>query len=144
MRFSIITASYNPGDKIEKTIHSVLEQTFRDYEIIIKDACSTDGSVENLIRKPEVEKEIASGKIRLFVQPDQGVYDGMNQAITQAGGDFLLFLNCGDTLHDAEVLQKVEKFLQTEVISAAGEKEQSREERIKEIVYGDTFCRLSL
>lgn len=127
MKFSVITASYNPGNKIEKTIHSVLAQTCQDYEILIKDGQSDDGSIEQLIQLPEVAKENASGRIRLLVQPDGGVYDGMNQAIAQAHGEFLIFLNCGDTFHDENVLQKTLDYA-------------SQHPDDRTILYGDTYC----
>ncbi len=123
---TIITVSFQAGNKLHKTIHNVLKQTYRDYEIIIKDGKSTDGSVEMLLQDSAVTKEVASGRIRLFVKEDQGVYDGMNQAIREAKGDYLLFLNCGDTLAEASVLEQIA--------------EQISGNHNNVIYYGDTFC----
>ncbi len=128
---TIITVSYQAGNKLHKTIHSILKQTYRDYEIIIKDGKSTDGSVEMLLQDSAVAKELASGRIRLFVKEDQGVYDGMNQAIREAKGDYLLFLNCGDTLCGSDVLEKA-----MAQMTAVGNTQNT-------IFYGDTFCEQS-
>lgn len=95
--FSIITPSYNPGFRLQKTIGSILGQTFSDYEVIVKDAGSSDGSLEGLS---------ADGRIRLIQQKDSGIYDGMNQAVAAARGEYLYFLNCGDVLFSPDVLEK--------------------------------------
>lgn len=96
--FSIIVVSYNASTLIRDTINSILKQTYDDYEIVVKDACSKDDTIEQI---PD------SDKIRLFQSNDTGIYDGMNQAIKVANGKFLHFLNCGDVFSDENVLQKV-------------------------------------
>lgn len=88
--FSIVVVSLNPGEKLVPTLKSVLDQDYGNFEIIIKDGGSTDGSVEKLEELP------ADSRIRFFREPDKGIYDGMNQALAHARGRFLLFLNCGD------------------------------------------------
>ncbi len=98
MFFSIITVSLNAEDLIEGTIRSVLSQTFDDFEIIVKDGCSTDGT---LARIPSDER------IRVITRKDKGIYEAMNQGIAEASGKYLLFLNCGDTLYDRDVLSRV-------------------------------------
>ena len=95
--YTIITPSYNAGDKLNRTLDSVLAQTFPDFEIIVKDARSTDGSIEGMRR---------DRRINLIRAKDEGIYDGMNQALATANGEYILFLNCGDVLHDAQVLEK--------------------------------------
>ncbi len=96
--FSIIVVSYNAKDVIRATIESILMQQFGDYEIIVKDACSSDGTVEMI---PQDER------IRLYITKDSGIYDGMNEAITYASGQYLCFLNCGDVFASDDVLGKV-------------------------------------
>lgn len=98
--FSIITPCRNAGDKLNRTLSSVLAQTYQDYEIIVKDAGSTDGSILDMP---------ADRRIRLVRGEDAGIYDGMNQALPLASGEYLLFLNCGDVLHDETVLERVER-----------------------------------
>ncbi len=103
--FSIITPCYQPGDRLAATVQSVLSQEFQDYEMIIKDAGSTDGSLERLPEDP---------RIRVIKSRDNGIYDGMNQAVAAAKGEFLYFLNCGDLLHDAKVLSETVSCIQKE------------------------------
>ena len=106
--FSIIVVSYNASALIKDTVDSILRQTFDDYEIVVKDACSTDDTVEQI---PE------SDKIRLFQSKDSGIYDGMNQAIGKAKGRFLHFLNCGDRFVSDDVLEKVAGFIRSSEIT---------------------------
>lgn len=116
MKISIIVVSLNAGEALQKTITSILNQTTDDFEVIIKDGGSTDGSLENL---PQDDK------IRLYIEKDTGVYDAMNQAAEYAVGDYLLFLNCGDTFFADCVLQ--------DVINYIGKYSK------KEIFYGDCY-----
>lgn len=96
MKFSIIVVCLNPGEKLNKTLDSILQQTCQDYEIVVKDGGSRDGSIEGM-RKDE--------RICLYVEKDKGIYDAMNQAVAAAKGDFILFLNCGDTFFRDDVLE---------------------------------------
>lgn len=100
MRFSIIVVSLNAGDELLGTINSILEQTYQDYEIVIKDGGSSDGSLTKLP---------ASDKIRLVTREDKSIYDAMNQAILEAQGDYYIFLNCGDYFYDKTVLARTAK-----------------------------------
>ncbi|MDE7269514.1 MAG: sulfatase-like hydrolase/transferase [Acetatifactor sp.] len=97
MKFSIIVVALNPGDKLRQTVESVLSQSCEDYEIVVKDGGSTDGSLESL---PE------DARIRVYTESDSGIYDAMNQAVKKAQGEYLLFLNCGDVFYDAGVLER--------------------------------------
>lgn len=103
MTFSIIVVCYNAGDKLQKTIESIRGQTEKDYEIIVEDGLSTDGSVE----------KIAPGEdLKIFRERDEGIYDAMNRAISRAAGAYLFFLNCGDYLEDEMVLAKVRRCIE--------------------------------
>lgn len=104
--FSIVVVSLNPGEKLVPTLKSVLDQDYGNFEIIIKDGGSTDGSVEKLEELP------ADSRIRFFREPDKGIYDGMNQALAHARGRFLLFLNCGDRLYSRSVLSETAEFIE--------------------------------
>ena len=87
IKFSIIVVCLNAGEKLHKTLESVLRQSYTGFEILVKDGMSTDGSIEAL---PQEDA------IRVVRQKDKSIYDAMNQAILLAEGDYLLFLNCGD------------------------------------------------
>ena len=98
-KFSIIVVALNPGEKLKQTIDSILSQEYSNYEIIIKDGKSKDGSVDKI--KQEFSEE---SRIKVFVESDKSIYDGMNQALRYVSGDYILFLNCGDTFYDPKVL----------------------------------------
>lgn len=101
--FSIIVVSLNPGERLKQTLNSILEQTFTDYEVIIKDGGSKDGSLGFLNEENILEKH---PQIRLVTQPDKSIYDGMNQAVSYVNGKYVQFLNCGDLFFDKDVLKK--------------------------------------
>ena len=84
IRFSVITVTYNAGDKLKETVTDVLKQTYDNYEILIKDGLSSDGSLEKV---PD------SSKIRVESCKDSGIYDAMNQAVSMATGDYIIFMN---------------------------------------------------
>lgn len=100
MKLSIITINLNDEKGLKKTIDSVISQTFTDYEFIIIDGKSTDGSVD-LIRQHE-------DKITYWVsEKDSGIYNAQNKGIKKAKGEYLYFLNSGDALCANDVLGKV-------------------------------------
>lgn len=97
-RLSIITINLNNRSGLEKTIRSVLYQTFRDYEFIIIDGGSVDGSTDVLNENED--------RIDYWVsEKDNGIYHAMNKGIRHAKGDYCLFLNSGDWLVNNSVLQ---------------------------------------
>ena len=100
MKFSIITVCLNPGDDLLQTINSVLEQSFSDFEIIVKDGGSTDGAIQNI---PEDKR------IKLIVSKDKGIYDAMNEAISYVSGDYIIFINSGDMLYCNQTLEQIHK-----------------------------------
>ena len=110
MTFSIIVVCYNAGDKLEKTIASIRGQTETDYEIIVQDGLSTDGSVERLSTGTD---------LKLFREQDEGIYDAMNRAVAHAAGKYLFFLNCGDYFADREVLAEVKRAIEKNGKTAA-------------------------
>lgn len=103
MKLSIITINYNNAQGLQRTFDSVRRQTFADYEHIIIDGASTDGSIEE-IRKYENE---TNAKVVVVSEPDQGIYNAMNKGIAQASGEYLNFLNSGDCYYEASSLEKI-------------------------------------
>jgi glycosyltransferase involved in cell wall biosynthesis len=100
MKLSVITINYNNAIGLRKTIESVVNQTFRDYEYIVIDGGSTDGSVD-------VIKEYAD-KIDYWVsEPDKGIYNAMNKGVAAAHGEYTNFLNSGDSYYTNNVLDEV-------------------------------------
>jgi glycosyltransferase involved in cell wall biosynthesis len=101
---SIITINFNNKSGLEKTILSVSSQTFNDFEFIVTDGASTDGSAE-------VIKQNASIISYAISEKDLGIYDAQNKGIKKATGDYLLFLNSGDTLFSNLVISDFYQFI---------------------------------
>lgn len=108
MKVSIITVTYNAGAHIERTIASVESQTYADVEHIIVDGASKDDTI--LIAKKHGYVSLAEcgkGKKLYVSEKDGGLYDAMNKGIGLATGQYICFVNAGDTLHDSQTLQHV-------------------------------------
>lgn len=100
MKVSVITINYNNAKGLEKTIKSAIAQSYDDYEYIVIDGGSTDGSKEIL--------ESFSEKIAYWVsEPDKGIYMAMNKGIARAKGEYCHFLNSGDIYANNDVLSDV-------------------------------------
>jgi glycosyltransferase involved in cell wall biosynthesis len=100
MILSIITINYNNSLGLSKTIKSVINQNFKDFEYIIIDGGSIDGSVEQIFE--------LNNKINYWIsEKDTGVYHAMNKGILQAKGEYLLFLNSGDFFLDNSILEQI-------------------------------------
>ena len=102
--FSVITVTYNAAAAVEPTLRSVTNQTFSDYEYIIIDGLSTDGTVD-------VIKQYADKITYWSSEPDGGIYDAMNKGIRAAHGEWLIFMNAGDTFYNDHTLQNVAAIL---------------------------------
>lgn len=108
MKVSIITVTYNAGAHIERTIASVESQTFADVEHIIVDGASKDDTIAVAERHGYVPMGERAGGKKLYVsERDKGLYDAMNKGLRLATGQYICFVNAGDTLHDARILQHV-------------------------------------
>lgn len=99
-KFSIITVTYNAEAVLEDTIQSVISQTYRHVEYILIDGASKDGTLSIIERYKDRITKIIS-------EPDKGLYDAMNKGIAQATGDYLCFLNAGDSFHEDDTLQQI-------------------------------------
>lgn len=109
MKYSIITINFNNCDGLRKTIESVVNQTFQNFEYIIIDGGSTDGSVE-------VIKEYADRIAYWVSEPDKGIYNAMNKGILKAHGEYLNFMNSGDCFYNNDVLKEILPHLTANVI----------------------------
>ena len=102
IKFSIITVCLNAGKDVLDTVQNILQQNYDNYELIVKDGFSQDGSLDNLPN---------DSHIRLIRKKDKSVYDAMNQGITEATGDFCIFINAGDGLYASNTLQQIADFI---------------------------------
>lgn len=102
-KISIITVVYNGQSLIERTIKSVLSQTYTNIEYIIIDGASSDGTLKIAEKYQHQIAVIQSGK-------DNGIYDAMNKGLAMATGDYVLFLNAGDELYSNETIKSVFSF----------------------------------
>lgn len=112
---SIITVTYNAEKELEPTLRSVSSQTFDDYEHLIVDGASIDDTVQ-------LARNWDNHRIKIFSQPDTGIYHGMNRGLKYATGEYIVFLNAGDRFATPETLAHF----------AAKAKEGG------DIIYGDT------
>lgn len=119
--FSIVTVCYNAGSCIEKTVQSIMLQDCNDFEYIIVDGLSKDDTIEK-VRKSEYG---FNGRMKIISEKDNGLYDAMNKGISNAEGEYLIFINADDELCP-NILSKVK-----ETIS-------SRKE-MPDIIYGDSI-----
>lgn len=103
-KLSIITVSYQAAGDMERTVRSVLEQRFTDYQYIFIDGGSRDGTLEQIrhFRQPLLEK---CRGVHVTSEPDRGIYDAMNKGLDRAEGEWVLMLNAGDALADPLVLE---------------------------------------
>lgn len=101
MHLSIITISLNNAAGLSRTIKSVTNQKDEDFEYIIVDGASSDNSVD-IIREAETKRPIS-----WVSEPDDGIYNAMNKGASMANGDYMLFLNSGDTLTSETVVADI-------------------------------------
>lgn len=99
-KISIITVTYNAEKLIERTINSVVGQSYSNIEYILVDGASTDQTL-TVVKKHE--KKIA----KVISEPDKGLYDAMNKGLSLASGDYVWFLNAGDEINDLETVEKL-------------------------------------
>jgi glycosyltransferase involved in cell wall biosynthesis len=108
-KLSIITINYNDLAGLRRTVDSVSHQTWQEFEHIIIDGGSTDGSVAFI-------KEYQNDFAYWVSEPDQGVYSAMNKGLAQSSGEYVLFLNAGDHFQNQAALNQAYTFLTGEAI----------------------------
>ena len=98
--FSIIVVSLNTKNKFLKTIRSIEKQKYKNYEIIIVDGKSKDGTID-------IIKKFKKKKIKFIIEKDKGIYDAMNKGVKISSGKWIIFLNSGDIFNNFNVLKKI-------------------------------------
>lgn len=117
MKISIVTINYNNSKALQATFDSVFCQTVQDFEYIVIDGGSSDGSKELI--------ELHNDRFSFWAsEPDKGIYHAINKGISKAKGEYILCLNSGDCLYNKTVIEEVLPFLSRDI----------------DIVYGDAAC----
>ncbi len=104
-KISIIVVCLNPGNKLKETMESILHQTFQDYEVVVKDGFSKDGSIDGLKEWLAGAGATIAEKVQIHRLQDKSIYEAMNQACGLAQGEFFYFLNCGDYFYEETALE---------------------------------------
>ena len=120
MRFSIITVVLNDIKNIEKTILSVKNQTYKNYEHIIIDGKSSDGTAE-LIKE-------YSKTVKLFVKKDKSLYEAINRGIKKSKGEIIFLIHSGDIFGDKNILKKVNRIFKKKLDIVSGNIQFYKEE----------------
>ena len=125
-KISIVTINYNNPSGLKKTIESVVNQTWKNFEYIIIDGGSTNGDLEII--------QYYQDQINYWVsEPDKGVYNAMNKGIKKATGDFIIFMNSGDVFNDNNVLENTVPLFNKDAYFIYGNnyKEKENSKRLK-------------
>lgn len=117
--FSIITITYNASKCLEQTVLSILSQSYSNIEYIIIDGASSDGTLE-------IIKQYESGVSCWISEPDKGIYDAMNKGLQRATGDYVWFINAGDSLYTSDIVQQIASLVQKKKV-------------LPDIIYGETI-----
>ena len=116
MLISIITITYNAEPYLERTIQSIINQSDQDFEYIIIDGKSKDGTLL-------IAEKYKDRVNQLISEPDKGLYDAMNKGLKNASGDFVWFMNAGDEINDNQAVEKIYEAISDKI----------------DVLYGDTF-----
>ena len=108
IRFTVVTITYNAEKVLQRTLDSVYGQTYEGVEHLIVDGASKDNTLQ--MAEAYKEKSDASGndhKVIILSEPDHGIYDAMNKGLTQASGDYIVYMNAGDFFPQADTLEQI-------------------------------------
>ena len=112
MKISIITATYNSAATVRDTIESILSQTHQDWELIIEDGLSQDDTL-SILREYELQ---CKGRMHIFSEKDEGLYDAMNRGIARTTGDIIGILNSDDFYFDEHVLEDINRAMEDQPV----------------------------
>lgn len=108
IRFTIVTITYNAEKVVQRTLDSVLGQTYVGVEHLIVDGASKDGTLLLAERyKSESDASDNGHKVIILSEPDHGIYDAMNKGLTQTSGDYVVYMNAGDFFPASDTLERV-------------------------------------
>ena len=138
---TIITVSYNAAKVIDKTLSSLKNQTYNEFEYLVIDGASKDDTLK-IINRNEIKSS------RIISEPDNGLYDAMNKGLKEAKGKYVLFLNAGDSFHTPGTLELYAKaardgadiiYGDTVIVDNSGKKIADRHLRVPENLTKESF-----
>jgi glycosyltransferase involved in cell wall biosynthesis len=107
-KFTIITITYNAEAVVGRTLESVLHQTYEAVEHLIIDGASKDNTMALAEQyKQQSDQSSCGHKVIIKSEPDHGIYDAMNKGLTQASGDYIVYMNAGDFFPTSETLEDI-------------------------------------
>lgn len=128
IRFTIITCTWNAAEVVERTLVSVLSQSWAQIEHVIIDGASKDNTLQlvEAYRKRNAEEE-TEHDIVVVSEPDRGLYDAMNKGLKYATGDYVVFLNAGDVFPNENTLENI-----------SNDVNERSDGKLPAVLYGDT------
>ncbi len=133
MKISVVTITYNAGRTLQRTLESVRRQTCHELEHIIIDGASKDDTVAIAERY----RQQCPFDVVVQSEPDRGLYDAMNKGLQKATGDYIVFLNAGDSLYAPDTIQTVVKSAQNADSQSFSDASSSCAS-LPAVIYGDT------
>ena len=121
MKISIITVTYNSSKTVDRTIESVLHQSYPNIEYWVIDGNSTDGTVDKLKRYENKFEKRRYGKFHWISEPDNGIYDAMNKGIEKSTGEIVGILNSDDWFTTNDVVEKIVKAFTDDIDAVYGD-----------------------
>ena len=108
IKFTVITITYNAETVLERTLRSVMQQTHEDVEHLIIDGASTDGTLA-IAEQYKAQSDVSDNghKVIIRSEPDDGIYHAMNKGLTQASGDYIVYMNAGDSFPQDNTLEEI-------------------------------------
>ena len=101
MTISVVTINWNNNAGLQRTLASIASQTYNDFEYIVVDGASTDGSVETIMQYD------GDARLTWISERDNGIYNAMNKGIRMAKGEYVVMINSGDWLMASDVLERM-------------------------------------
>lgn len=128
VKFTVITCTYNAAGVLQRTLDSVLQQSWPQIEHLIIDGASKDSTVAMAqAYRQKSDEEETEHEIRIQSEPDRGLYDAMNKGLALATGDYVLFLNAGDVFPADDTLENI-----------SNEVNERSDGKLPAVLYGDT------
>lgn len=145
MRISVVTVCYNAENTIRDTIESVINQVYGDFEYVVMDGASSDGTMDI------INEYKGNDHLICYSEPDSGLYDAMNKSLDRISGDYVIFMNSGDMFYDDHVLGDIAPGLKSDIVYGDAYKRRkdgdytekykgTHFERMKMMLFGAFFC----